>query len=178
LAPRYEPRKGADWRDLVVFASGEEADFEACRKVFDGFAKSALYLGAFGNGMKMKCVANLLVSIHNVAAAEAFALGMKAGLEPKAIYEAVIGGAGSSRMFEVRGPMMVEGRYDEATMKVDVWQKDIAIITEFARSLACPTPLFAASAELYGAAMAQGRAMEDTAAVCAVMEELARVKRG
>jgi L-threonate 2-dehydrogenase len=90
----------------------------------------------------------------------------------------VIGGAGSSRMFEVRGPLMVAEAYDEATMKNEVWMKDIAIITEFARSLGAPTPLFAASAELYSATMAQGRGKEDTAAVCAVMEEMARVKRG
>jgi L-threonate 2-dehydrogenase len=118
------------------------------------------------------------VSIHNVAAAEALTMGMKAGLDPQLVYDAVIGGAGSSRMFEVRGPLMVAEAYDEATMKNEVWMKDIAIITEFARSLGAPTPLFAASAELYSATMAQGRGKEDTAAVCAVMEEMARVKRG
>lgn len=164
-------------KDLVAFASGEEAHFETCRAALHGFCKSALYLGPFGNGSTMKFVANLLVSIHNVAAAEALTLGMKAGLDPQLIYDAVIGGAGSSRMFEVRGPLMVAEAYEEATMKNEVWMKDIAIITEFARSLGAPTPLFAASAELYSATMAQGRGKEDTAAVCAVMEEMARVQR-
>jgi L-threonate 2-dehydrogenase len=165
-------------KDLVAFASGEEAAFEAAKAALHGYCKSALYLGPFGNGSKMKFVANLLVSIHNVAAAEALTMGMKAGLDPQLIYDAVIGGAGSSRMFEVRGPLMVAESYDEATMKNEVWMKDIAIITEFARSLGAPTPLFAASAELYSATMAQGRGRQDTAAVCAVMEEMARVKRG
>jgi L-threonate 2-dehydrogenase len=165
-------------KDLVAFASGEEAAFEAAKAALHGYCKSALYLGPFGNGSKMKFVANLLVSIHNVAAAEALTMGMKAGLDPQLVYDAVIGGAGSSRMFEVRGPLMVAEAYDEATMKNEVWMKDIAIITEFARSLGAPTPLFAASAELYSATMAQGRGKEDTAAVCAVMEEMARVKRG
>ena len=73
--------------------------------------------------------------------------------------------------------MMVEGSYDQATMKIDVWQKDIAVITDFARDLGCPTPLFAASAQLYAAALAQGRAKEDTAAVCAVLEDMAGLKR-
>ncbi|HEX2256188.1 MAG TPA: NAD(P)-dependent oxidoreductase [Afifellaceae bacterium] len=164
-------------KDLVAFASGEEAAFEAAKAALHGYCKSALYLGPFGNGSKMKFVANLLVSIHNVAAAEALTMGMKAGLDPQLVYDAVIGGAGSSRMFEVRGPLMVAESYDEATMKNEVWMKDIAIITEFARSLGTPTPLFAASAELYSATMAQGRNKQDTAAVCAVVEEMARVKR-
>jgi 3-hydroxyisobutyrate dehydrogenase-like beta-hydroxyacid dehydrogenase len=164
-------------KDLVVYASGDQSTFERCRGIFDGFARSSRYTGPFGNGSRFKFVANLLVSIHNVAAAEAFVLGMKAGLTPEAIYEVIGSGAGTSRMFEVRGPMMVEGSYDQATMKVDVWQKDIAIITDFARDLGCPTLLFAASAQLYAAALAQGRAKEDTAAVCAVLEDMAGLKR-
>lgn len=164
-------------KDLVVYASGDEATFERCRRVFDGFTRTSHYTGAFGNGSRFKFVANLLVSIHNVAAAEAFVLGMKAGLAPEAIYEVIGSGGGTSRMFEVRGPMMVEGSYHRAAMKVDVWQKDIGIITDFARELGCPTPLFAAAAQLYAAALAQGRAKEDTAAVCAVLERMAGLVR-
>ncbi len=164
-------------KDLVVYASGDERVFARCRRVFDGFARASHYTGPFGNGSRLKLVANLLVSIHNVAAAEAFVLGMKAGIAPEVIYEVIASGAGTSRMFEVRGPLMVQGSYDQATMKLDVWQKDIGIITEFARALGCPTPLFAASAQLYAAALAQGRAKEDTAAVCAVLEEMAGLIR-
>jgi L-threonate 2-dehydrogenase len=164
-------------KDLVVYASGDQSTVERCRGIFDGFARTSHYTGPFGNGSRFKFVANLLVSIHNVAAAEAFVLGMKAGLAPEAIYEVIGSGAGTSRMFEVRGPMMVEGSYDQATMKVDVWQKDIAIITDFAQELGCPIPLFAAAAQLYAAALAQGRAKEDTAAVCAVLEDMAGLKR-
>jgi 3-hydroxyisobutyrate dehydrogenase-like beta-hydroxyacid dehydrogenase len=72
---------------------------------------------------------------------------------------------------------MVAGRYDDATMKVEVWQKDMKIIGEFATKLGVPTPLFNASAALYTAAMAQGFARQDTAAVCAVLESLAHFKR-
>ena len=167
-------------KDLSIYASGDQEAFETCVPVFDGYARSHFYLGEFGNGSKMKYVANLLVSIHNVSAAEAFVLGMKAGLNAEDIYKVVSDGAGSSRMFEVRGPLMVSGLdkdYDKATMKVDIWQKDVQIIDEFATSLDCPTPLFAAAAQLYKAAMAQGRAKQDTASVCAVMEEWARLKR-
>jgi 3-hydroxyisobutyrate dehydrogenase-like beta-hydroxyacid dehydrogenase len=93
------------------------------------------------------------------------------------IYKVAGDGAGTSRMFQVRGPQMVSGRYDDATMKVEVWQKDMKIIGEFAASLGVATPLFNVSGALYNAAMAQGFAKDDTAAVCAVLERLSGVKR-
>ena len=165
-------------RDLSVYASGDAQACARCAPVFAGFARSQHYLGEFGNGSKMKFVANLLVAIHNVSAAEAFVLGMKAGLDPQMIYDVVGDGAGSSRMFQVRGPLMVRGQYEPATMKVEIWQKDMKIIADFAARLDCPTPLLAASAAYYTAAMAQGRGGEDTAAVCAVLEQMARLQRG
>lgn len=164
-------------KDLVVYASGERA---ACRRaipVFEGFARAHHYLGVFGNGSRMKFVANLLVAIHNVSAAEALVLGMKAGLDPKTVVRVVGDGAGGSRMFQVRGPMMAAGRYRPATMKVAMWQKDMRIIGEFAAALGVKTPLFSASAPIYDAALAQGYAAEDTAAVCAVLEKCSRVRR-
>ncbi len=164
-------------KDLAVFASGDKQAYEKCIPVFKGFSRSIYYLGEFGNGSKMKYVANLLVAIHNVSAAEAFVMGTKAGLDPQMIYKVISDSAGTSRMFEVRGPLMVEQKYDEATMKVDIWQKDMRIIGEFATKQGCPTPLFAASALLYTAAMAQGRAKQDTASVCAVLETWANFKR-
>jgi 3-hydroxyisobutyrate dehydrogenase-like beta-hydroxyacid dehydrogenase len=164
-------------KDLLVYASGDSAAIARCIPVFNGFARAHHDLGAFGNGSKMKFVANLLVSIHNVAAAEAFVLGMKAGLDAEAIYRVVGDGAGGSRMFTVRGPLMVDDVYEPATMKVEIWQKDMKIISDFATGLDCPTPLLDACASVYTAAMAQGRGAQDTAAVCAVLAELARLER-
>ena len=164
-------------KDLAVYASGDEAAYRRCIEVFEGFARAQYHVGPFGNGSRMKFVANHLVAIHNVAAAEAMVLGMKAGLDAALIYKVIGDGAGSSRMFEIRGPMMVEDDYSDATMKVEVWQKDMSIIGDFATALDCPAPLFAASGQIYNAAMAQGHARNDTAAVCAVMQEMARLDR-
>jgi 3-hydroxyisobutyrate dehydrogenase-like beta-hydroxyacid dehydrogenase len=165
-------------KDLVVYASGPRAAYDACKEVFRGFARAHYYVGGFGAGSKMKYVANLLVAIHNVAAAEAFTLARKAGLDPGLVLKVIGDGAGASRMFQVRGPMMVAEDYSDATMKVEVWQKDMRIIGEYAARLGCPTPLFAASAPLYTAAMASGHAQHDTAAVCAVLGEMAGLKPG
>lgn len=164
-------------KDLSVYASGDAEAYERCIPVFLGFARSHYLVGEFGAGTKMKFVANLLVAIHNVSAAEAFVLGMKAGLDPEMIRKVVGDGAGSSRMFEVRGPLFVADEYQPATMKVDIWQKDMKIIGEFARSLDCPTPLFAASAQIYNSAMAHGLAKHDAASVCRVLEKMAAFER-
>jgi 3-hydroxyisobutyrate dehydrogenase-like beta-hydroxyacid dehydrogenase len=164
-------------RDLVVFASGSRSAYRRCVPVLEAFARAHYFLGAFGRGSKMKFVANLLVAIHNVSTAEALVLGMKAGLDPATMVKVLGDGAGSSRMLQVRGPMMVKGDYSNAAMKVGVWQKDMRIIAEFARELDCPTPLFAASGALYNAAMALGFAQSDTASVCAVLESWAAPRR-
>lgn len=167
----------ARMKDLIVYASGDRSAYRRAAPVMKGFARAHYYVGPFGAGSKMKFIANLLVAIHNVAAAEAFVLARKAGLDPALMLKVISDGAGSSRMLQVRGPMMVDGDYSNATMKVQVWQKDMTIIGDFARKLNCPTPLFAASAPYYNAAMAMGRGAEDTAAVCAVLEELANIPR-
>jgi 3-hydroxyisobutyrate dehydrogenase-like beta-hydroxyacid dehydrogenase len=165
-------------RDLVVFASGPRAACRRAQPVFAGFARAYPYLGRFGDGSRMKFVANLLVAIHNVSAAEAFLLARKAGLDPRLVYRVVGDGAGGSRMFQVRGPMMLARRYRPATMKVSMWQKDMRIIGAFAARLGAAVPLFRASAPLYRAALAQGRGEEDTAAVLAVLERASRRKGG
>jgi len=164
-------------KDVVVYASGDTRAIRKLKPVFAGFSRGVHDLGAFGNSSRMKYVANLLVAIHNVATAEAMVLGMKAGLDPKAIFETIKTGAGNSRVFELRGPMMVADNYDDATMKIKVWQKDMEVIGEFARSLHVPTPLFNATEDIYDTALNSGHAMQDTAAVCAVMEKAAGVKR-
>ena len=164
-------------KDLAVYASGRRSDYGRCIPIFVGFARTHYFLGPFGAGSKMKFLANLLVAIHNVSAAEALVLGMKAGLDPALMVKVLGDGAGSSRMLQVRGPMMVRNDYSDAAMKVGVWQKDMQIISEFARELDCPTPLFAATTAIYNAAMAQGFAEADTASVCAVLESWAQTRR-
>lgn len=160
-------------KDLVVYASGDKQSHERCIPVFEGISRSSHYVGEFGNGSKMKFVANLLVAIHNASAAEALVLGMKAGLKPEDIFKVITDGAGSSRMFEIRGPMMVNNDYDDATMKVSTWQKDMRIIADFAAALDCPTPVFSSTEPLYKAAMEQGFEAKDTASICAVLEKMA-----
>jgi putative dehydrogenase len=164
-------------KDLVIYASGDNPSIRKLRPLFAAFARGAHDLGVFGNGSRMKYIANLLVAINNVASAEAMVLGLKAGLDPQMVFDMVTTGAGNSRVFELRAPMMVKDRYDPATMKIAIWQKDMAVIGAFARRLGCPTPLFDATVPIYNEALKRGHGEHDTAAVCAVLEKTAGVKR-
>lgn len=165
-------------RDLVVYASGDPAAIEAIAPIFVDCAREFHNVGAFGNGTRMKFVANLLVAIHNVASAEAMVLGMKAGLDPHQMVKLISAGAGNSRIFELRAPLMADRAYEPATMSIGLWQKDLTVIDEFARSLGCPTPLFSATEAIYRAAVSMGQTAQDTASVCTVLEEMAGLKRG
>jgi 3-hydroxyisobutyrate dehydrogenase-like beta-hydroxyacid dehydrogenase len=165
-------------RDLVFYASGGSKAVRKLKPMFEAFGRHVYDVGEFGNGSKMKYVANLLVAIHNVASAEAMVLGMKAGLPPQVIFDLVKAGAGTSRVFELRAPMMVKGKYDTVTMKIDVWDKDMQVIGDYARKIGVKTPIFDATKPIYVKAQKSGLGMKDTAAVCAVLEQMAKVKRG
>ena len=167
----------AKHRDLVFYASGDASSIARLRPVLMSFGRHVFNVGQFGNGSRMKYVANLLVAINNVASAEAMVLGMKAGLDPHMILDLVKAGAGNSRVFELRAPMMAKGRYDDVTMKISVWDKDMQVIGDYARKIRVPTPIFNATKGIYLKAMKSGLGNRDTAAVCAVLEKMAKVKR-
>jgi L-threonate 2-dehydrogenase len=156
----------------VILGSGDEEAFKRCAAVFAGMSRVQRYLGPFGRGSVMKYIANHLVTIHNVAAAEAMVLGIRAGLDPSLVYDTLADSAGTSRMFQMRGPLMRDENYDEPTATIRMQLKDISIIDAFAADLACALPVYAAASQLYHAGAALGRKEQDTAAVCAVLETM------
>lgn len=159
-------------KDLVILGSGDEAAFARCAAVFAGMSRVQRYLGSFGRGSIMKYIANHLVTIHNVAAAEAMVLGIKAGIDPGVVYDTLADSAGTSRMFQMRGPLMRDETYDVPTATIRMQLKDISIIDAFAADLACALPVYAAASQVYHAGAALGRKEQDTAAVCAVLETM------
>jgi putative dehydrogenase len=159
--------------DLVIFGSGDEAAFARMRPVFEKMARLVHHLGPFGAGSTMKFIHNLLVSIHNCSAAEAFLLGAKAGIDPQVVYDVISTSAGTSRMFEVRGPMMVSGDYESnISSTLETLLKDQAAISQHAREIGCPTPLFSLAGDFHRAAAAQGFGMSDPAVVFKVLGRL------
>lgn len=161
---------------LVVFASGSREGFERARPVFDAIGRSTHYLGEFGNGSKMKYIANLLVAVHGLAAAEAHVLGIAAGLDPARVQEVMEDGVGSSKIFEIRGPMMVADDYPAAA-RLDILLKDSTLIRDYARSVGAPTPLLDAAVPIYRQSSEAGLGDLDAAALCRFLEELGGLER-
>lgn len=163
--------------DLAVYASGDEAVVERLRPLFSSFSRQMHYVGPYGNGSKMKYVANLLVAIHNVSAAEAMVLGMKSGLDPHHLVELVKSGVGNSRIFELRAPLMADNNYHPAQSTIAMWQKDLSVIGDYISKIGCAAPLFSATLPLYASALSHGHLEADAASVCQILEIMSGIER-
>jgi 3-hydroxyisobutyrate dehydrogenase-like beta-hydroxyacid dehydrogenase len=164
-------------RAWTIFASGAKSTYRKILPILHIFTDNAPYVGSYGSGSKMKFAANHLVAIYNVAYAESVALARKMGLDPRDMLDlfgnsAVLG----TGVMRLRMAMMVERQYTPATMKIEVWQKDMEVIGDMAKSVDCPLPLFNACASIYTAAMAQGLALEDTASTAEVLGQMAGIR--
>ena len=129
------------------------------------FARQNIYVGEFGNGIKFKLLANLLVTVHNTVTAEALLLGQKVGLNENKIYEVLNAGAASSVMLDKRMPLMIKKNYEPATASMTIFLKDIEVIRQFIKSNNVISPTFEAAAKVYDDAKLNLPMTYDTAAV-------------
>jgi putative dehydrogenase len=151
---------------LVVFASGSAASFEKARPLFELIGKSTYHFPEFGHGSVMKYIANLLVTVHNVAAAEAHVLGIAAGMDSDQIQRIIGDSVAASEMWNIRGPMMVADSYEPPAGRLDIIVKDANIIKGYATEQGAPTPLLDAALAVYEDASLEGMGDLDAAAVC------------
>jgi 3-hydroxyisobutyrate dehydrogenase-like beta-hydroxyacid dehydrogenase len=163
-------------RDCVVTVGGERSAFEACRPILEALARRVYHVGPCGTGSYLKLVTNLIMGLNGVVLAEGLTLARRAGLDAAQTLEILSQGAAASKILEVRGPSMVEGRFDPL-MKIDLFLKDIRLILEAAQALHVPLPLTATMQQLYTAAFAAGQAKEDLAGVVRVYEAMAGLSR-
>lgn len=161
-----------------IYVSGDEGAYDECVPVLEGFTATNFYVGEVGNASRMKFLANYLVHVHVTAAAECMVLGQRAGLDPKLIHKVLKEGAGGSKMLDIRGAMMAVSDYREGggTM-FDVYEKDAAIITEFAASVKSPIDLYVSSRQKFNSAIALGLGHLDTSAVCKAIETAVGIDR-
>jgi putative dehydrogenase len=167
----------AEAGEVVVYASGEPEVISRTQPVFNAVGKASFEVGAFGNGSKMKYLANLLVSVHNLATAEVMVLARAAGLDLARVLEVISAGVASSRIFEIRGPMMAVDHYPPAA-RLEMFLKDIDAITGFADHLGVPTPLLDASLPWYQAAVEAGLGDMDAAALAMLLADRVSPPRG
>ena len=150
---------------LVVYCSGPTEAYDRARPFFDLLSQKSYDLGEFGNGSRMKFVANLLVAVHTLATAEAHGLGAAAGLDPQLVQEVISSGVGSSKIFDIRGPMVAADTYEPPSARLAIILKDAGIIADFARNTGAITPLLDAAIPLYERGKAEGIGDLDAAAL-------------
>jgi 3-hydroxyisobutyrate dehydrogenase len=161
--------------ELSVIAGGPAETFEACRDLFKAMGANLFHVGALGQGLAMKLVNNMLVQVNTVAMAEALVMGVKAGLDPRTIYDVVRVSTGSSFAFDRRVPNIL-ARDFAPRGTVDISFKDQELETSFAKQLGVPVFLANVSQQVYQMARAAGLGKEDGTAIVKVLERLAGVE--
>ena len=156
--------------DLTVFASGSKELIDKCMNIFKAFSKEVINVGSFGNGMKFKILANLLVTIHNTAAAEALRLGELAGLDQGMIYKVLGNSAATSVMLQKRMPLMINKNYEPPTASFNIFLKDVDIIRNFIKNNKATLPTFEGSTKIYDKAEKTLSKNWDTASVYEVLK--------
>jgi 3-hydroxyisobutyrate dehydrogenase len=163
----------AEEGQMTIMASGSEAAFAAAGSVLEACAGKVYRLGTEpGVGSTVKMVNQHLAGVHIAAACEAMALGMRAGADPRQLYEVICNSAGMSWMFQNRVPHILDGDYTPLST-VNIFVKDLGIVLDAARQLAFPLPLAAAAHQLYLATAAAGHGAEDDSAVIKFYASLA-----
>lgn len=158
--------------DCTIFVGGDAARLEACRAVFAAVARKTIHVGPVGSASLAKLATNLLVGLNTAALAEALVLGEKGGLAPQALLDILRESAAASKMVEVRGPLMVDGRF-EPQMKLDLFLKDFRLMLEEGQRLGVPLPLTSLTQQLCTATAASGRGAEDLAALITTLRQMA-----
>ncbi len=162
--------------DCTIFAGGDPALVEACRPIFAAIGKRTIHVGPAGSASLAKLAANLLVALNTAALAEALVLGTKGGLAPQVLLDILKDSAGGSRMVDVRGPLMVEHRF-EPQMKLDLFLKDFRLMLDEGQRLGVPLPLTSLTQQLCTATVAAGRGGEDLAVLITTLEKMAGLER-
>jgi 3-hydroxyisobutyrate dehydrogenase len=163
--------------ELSIIVGGDAQTVAACQDLFRAMGRSVFHMGGLGQGLAMKLVNNMLVQVNTVAVAEALVLGVKAGLDPQAIYDVVRVSTGNSFAFEMRTPRILKRDFTPGGT-VDISFKDQELETAFAKQLGVPVLLANVTQQVYQMARAAGLNKEDGAAVVKVYEQLAGVKVG
>ncbi len=175
-APVSGGKTGAHAGTMTVMASGSDAAFGKARPVLDAISTKVWQLGdRVGIGSTVKMVNQLLAGVHIATAAEALALGIRAGADPRTLFEVISSSAGSSWMWQNRVPHILDGD-DTPLSAVNIFVKDLGIVLDQARALTFPLPMAAAAHQLFLAAAAHGEGAKDDAFVIRVWQALTGIE--
>ena len=157
-------------RKAAIYVGGQADLLEQCKPVLHAITENQFHLGPYGSAVSMKLIANYLLTIHTLAAAEAMNMGARAGFDPALVAKVIAQGAGNSTMFTIRAPMMAERKFSPAPGPFNTLEKYLDLGEAMARDLGCASPLFDTAAPYFRRALSQGMGEQDISAVIALIE--------
>jgi 3-hydroxyisobutyrate dehydrogenase-like beta-hydroxyacid dehydrogenase len=168
---------GAKRGTLQVMVGGDEAIFREVKDVFRGFGNSVGYMGPIGAGTIAKLVHNMISIVSRCLVAEGFTLGVKAGVKPEALLEAIRGASfGQGLILSHMIPDVVfKGAFDDVRFALKLARKDVGLATSLAREYDVPMPLATAGEQQMIECMARGWGERDSTAPWLLQEERAGV---
>lgn len=158
-------------RRAALYIGGDEALFEECKPVLDAITAHHFHLGPVGSAVAMKLIANTLVTVHTLAAAEAMNLGIRAGFNPHRVAEVIRQGAGNSAMFTIRAPLMAARTFTPAPGPFKTLHKYLLLAGDMAKRLDSATPLLSAATPYFLRGLEEGMGDEDISAVLKLLEQ-------
>ncbi|GID03027.1 NAD(P)-dependent oxidoreductase [Pseudomonas sp. 008] len=157
-------------RKASIFLGGDEQLIEHCQPVLSAIADIQFRIGEFGSAVAMKLIANYLLTIHTLAAAEALNLGVRAGFSADKVVEVIRQSAGGSTMFSIRAPMMASRTFKPAPGALVTLEKYLQMAGELSDDLGCASPLFSVAESYFLRALDMGMGEEDISAVIRLIE--------
>ena len=174
-APVSGGETGAIQGTLAIMVGGEKKVFEDSLEIFRAMGKNTVHVGEIGAGGYVKLVNQIIVALNIASVGEAFCLGVKAGLDPQVIYQAIRGGLAGSQVLETKAPMIF-GRNFKPGFKIKLHQKDLQNALSTAKDLGVPLPLSSFVQQIFVSLLTEGRGDEDHSALATFFEKMAKVE--
>jgi 2-hydroxy-3-oxopropionate reductase len=174
-APVSGGETGAIQGTLAIMVGGEDEVFEDCFEIFKSLGRNIVHVGGIGAGEFVKLVNQIIVALNIAAVGEAFSLGVKAGIHPQVIYQAIRGGLAGSQVLETKTPMIFEGNFKPG-FKIKLHLKDLNNALSTARELGVPLPLSSFVQQIFVSLAAEGKGEEDHSALATFFEKMAGVE--
>ncbi len=166
---------GAIQGTLAIMVGGEEKVFKDCLEIFNALGKSIVYVGEIGSGGYVKLVNQVIVALNIAAMGEAFTLGVKAGLDPQVIYQAIRGGLAGSQVLETKMPMILQRNFKPG-FKIRLHQKDLQNALSTARDLGLPMFLTSFVQQILTSLIQEGKAEYDHSGIVTFFEKFAEAQ--
>jgi 2-hydroxy-3-oxopropionate reductase len=174
-APVSGGETGAIQGTLAIMVGGEKKVFEDSLEIFRAMGKNIVHVGEIGAGGYVKLVNQIIVALNIASVGEAFCLGVKAGLDPQVIYQAIRGGLAGSQVLETKAPMIFQRNFKPG-FKIKLHQKDLQNALSTAKDLGVPLPLSSFVQQIFVSLLTEGRGDEDHSALATFFEKMAKVE--